>query len=227
MTTALLDNVIWNALTTEQRHLAELDGDAARFAPAVTLLAGVRAPTPGAFDALGRLLGDGAHAGLFLDASVPIPASIEVLGAAGIVQLVQPAPVPTHSDDDLVELGAADVAAMIELAELARPGPFGPRTRELGTFLGIRDGDRLVAMAGQRMRLPGMIEISAVCTHPDHLGRGHAARLLAVQASRIHAAGATPFLHVRDDNARAIALYERVGFRERRRFRYSIVRAVA
>lgn len=218
-----LDDVIWSALTSEQSGLARRAGDAACFDPAFTSLAGVRAPTPEAFAALGSLLADGERTGLFVDEGVEVSGALEVVDGAPLVQMIQRAPGPAVDAPAFVALSAADVPAMLELTALTRPGPFGPRTHELGLFLGVREGERLVAMAGRRLRLAGLTEISAVCTHPDHLGRGHAARLLAAQASRIHAEGATPFLHVRADNARAIALYERLGFVVRRRARYAVV----
>jgi predicted GNAT family acetyltransferase len=137
--------------------------------------------------------------------------------------MVHEGPAP-EAAAELDVLGPADVPEMVALAEATRPGPFGPRTAELGTFLGIRAGGRLIAMAGQRMRLPGLVEVSAICTDPAHLGRGHAGRLLGAQLALLRGAGAGVFLHVRADNARAIALYQRLGFRERRRFRYVVLR---
>ena len=107
---------------------------------------------------------------------------------------------------------------MIALARRTNPGPFGLRTRETGQYLGLRDDGRLVAMAGERMRMPGHVEISAVCVDETHRGRGLAARLMNVLRQRIAARGETPFLHVRDDNTGAIALYERRGFVTRQRF---------
>ncbi len=104
---------------------------------------------------------------------------------------------------------------MVELTALTKPGPFGPRTHELGHYVGIRDGGKLVAMAGERLKVPGYTEVSAVCTHPDHLGKGYAAALISEVMRAIRERGETPFLHVRAHNRRAIAVYERLGFRIR------------
>ncbi|PYX89790.1 MAG: hypothetical protein DMG68_03950, partial [Acidobacteria bacterium] len=113
---------------------------------------------------------------------------------------------------------------MLGLTQLTKPGPFGQRTRELGSYLGIRKNGVLVAMAGERLRVPGHTEVSAVCTHPDHLGRGYAASLMRAVMQRIRDRGETPFLHVRHDNERAIGLYRRLGFRDRALLHLSVVR---
>ena len=118
---------------------------------------------------------------------------------------------------DIVTLGAADVPAMMELTKLTNPGPFALRAHELGTFLGIRIDGRLVAMAGERMKPAEYTEITAVCVHPDHRGRGYAQSLLGAVARRISARGEIPFLHVFSDNDSAIALYRRQGMEIRRR----------
>jgi predicted GNAT family acetyltransferase len=107
------------------------------------------------------------------------------------------------------------VPEMLDLTKLTKPGPFGTRTRELGDYFGVRSGGTLAAMAGERLRLPGYTEISAVCTHPDHLGHGYASGLIEILMGRIFSRGELPFLHVRPDNARAIQVYERLGFERR------------
>jgi ribosomal protein S18 acetylase RimI-like enzyme len=222
-----LDNPIWSALRTEQRALAEVHGVAARFPPAVTSLAGLARPTRESFEALAALLGADGVAGVFLDEVVPLPPDLEAVESAPLLQMVQAGAAADPAPGAEVELRATDVPAMMELARLTRPGPFGPRTIELGTFLGVFDRGQLVAMVGQRLRFDGFIEVSAVCTHPDHAGRGLGAHLNAVMAARIRAAGRVPFLHVRADNVRAIGLYARLGFAERRRMQYLVVRRPA
>lgn len=215
----MLDNPIWHALTTEQARFAEIADDAARFPPEVTALAGLR--TPAAAPALARLLRPGEACGVFGD-GVDLPPTLAIVDRAPIVQMIHDGPRSSTAESFDV-LGAADAAAMLALAQLTRPGPFGARTRELGMFLGARDdAGALIAMAGQRMRLPGLVEISGVCTHPSQAGRGLAARLIRAQLASLDGAGA--FLHVRADNTRAIGLYERLGFRIRRGFDYVIVR---
>ncbi len=218
-----LDNPIWSSLTTRHARFAIGDRDAVRFPAEVTLLAGVRAPDAACFDALTRTLAPGASAGVFLDETPMLPPSVQCMDTASIVQMVQTESPSTPASSSIVEwfeLDETDASEMVALAERTRPGPFGPRTREMGTFLGVRVNGSLVAMAGQRLWLEGHREISGVCTDAEHLGRGYAAMLMHEIARRIRAAGEVPFLHVRAENARAIAVYERLGFRERRRFQY-------
>jgi predicted GNAT family acetyltransferase len=217
-----LDNPIWSALTTQQAALGERAGSAARFLPAITSLAGLAEPTTAALADLATLLRPAETANLLLDAPIDLPPGLAVVETLDVPQMVHAGPGPGDPDLDLAVLGDADAAEMQALAALTRPGYFSTRTHELGLFLGIRHEGRLVAMAGQRLRMPGAHEVTSVCTHPDHLGRGHGARLVGAQVARMRAAGDTPILHVFGANQRAIALYERLGFRIRRRFAYVI-----
>jgi predicted GNAT family acetyltransferase len=220
-----LDNPIWNALTGAQQGFAYRRGDAAHFAHEVTRLAGLREPTAAACADLALLLPEDRRTGLFLEASIPT-AALVIDEKDDLLQMVHDGRHRAAPTDTIVELGPADHVEMRALAELTQPGPFGTRTHELGTFLGIRIDGALAAMAGQRMRMPGeqLIEVSAICTHPRHAGRGLAAQLTRAIVARVLDAQAIPFLHVRSSNTRAIALYERLGFRTRRTFRYVIVR---
>jgi predicted GNAT family acetyltransferase len=116
---------------------------------------------------------------------------------------------------------------MVELATLTKPGPFGTRTHELGTYLGIRQAGKLVAISGERLKVPGHTEVSAVCTHPEHTGNGYAQALMTEVMRRIWDRGETPFLHVRGDNARAIAIYEKLGFAKRKQGYFAVIRRTA
>lgn len=144
-------------------------------------------------------------------AEIPVPEGLELLGLVKAVQMV--ATETARSDPtDFRELGPEDAPEMLRLAQLTKPGPFELRTHSLGTFVGLHENGALVAMAGQRMGFGSYREISGVCVHPDHRGKGHATRLLGAMIGRIRAEGKTPFLHTYADNATAIRLYESLGF---------------
>ncbi len=138
-------------------------------------------------------------------------------------QMVYPDKDLPPSSIDFIELTEADVPEMIALTALTKPGPFDRRTREFGDYIGVRRNGQLVAMSGQRLHVPGYREVSAVCTHPDHLGHGYARALMLEIMRRIIADGETPFLHVRAQN-RAIDLYHRIGFITRRTLELAILR---
>jgi ribosomal protein S18 acetylase RimI-like enzyme len=224
-----LDNIIWSALSTRQTQFARHFGEARKFMPEVAPLAGLREPTAEGYESLAELVPENGVAAVFLDEDyAPQPGWTKVAGAA-LLQMVwigkgQLAGSNPSSDPDIVELGVRDSAEMIELTGLTKPGPFGPRTHELGTYLGIRIEGKLVAMSGERMKIPGYTEVSAVCTHPEHTGHGYAARLMSEVMRGIRERGETPMLHVRGDNVRAIALYERLGFVTRWSGYFAVVR---
>ncbi|MGX1543711.1 GNAT family N-acetyltransferase [Streptomyces adustus] len=218
----ILDNAAWAALTGPHAHLAERVGRAARYPTDVSPFTALEDPAdPRAWDDLAALVGPGTVTAVTAAPSVPAGWEIEESGAG--VQLVDTAlfaePAP-----EAVRLGPADVPEILDLITLTQPGPFLPRTVELGTYLGIRDRGRLIALAGERLRPPGWTEISAVCTHPDHRGRGLATRLVRAVAAGIRERGDTPFLHAAASNTRAIRLYESIGFTLRRHTRFTLVR---
>lgn len=127
---------------------------------------------------------------------------------------------------EIVPLEKKDVPQMLALTKLTNPGPFAEKTIKFGHYLGIFDQEKLVAMAGQRLHVFEYAEISAVCTHPDYLGKGYAKQLLKHQINRIKAASEVPFLHVRSDNKRAIQVYQSLGFQTRTQvFFYVLMKA--
>jgi len=225
-----LENVIWQALTTRQAHFAESCDRACRFVREVTSLCAFDQPDDEGYASLARLAGPGGTAAVFLDQPFASRNGWEYIGGAPLLQMVcengSDTPSSPHSSPRIVELGDDDSPEMLELTALTKPGPFGRRTHELGYYVGIRDGGRLVAMAGERLKVPGYTEVSAVCTHPYHLGRGYAAALMTEVKRAIRERGEKPFLHVRSDNARAIAIYERLGFHKRWEGYYAILRRV-
>lgn len=212
-----LDHPIWSALTSRQQVLAEGGARALRYPSAVAPFAATVDTSAESFAALRALMTPSDQIALFTPDPVIAPAEFKVLRASTGEQMIgTPAEASDHAVD-IVTLGAADVPAMMELTKLTKPGPFNLRTRELGTFLGIRIDGKLVAMAGERMKTADYTEMTAVCVHPDHRGRGYAQQLLGTIARQIVARREIPFLHVFSDNDSAIALYRRQGMEIRRR----------
>lgn len=221
-----LDNVIWNALNTSQIHLGVGYGVARKFHRDVSLLGGVSEPCDEAYDVLAELVDDGERVGLFLVEDPKPPSNWKIVASMSLLQMLHQNGTSLMADANPVafhQLEQADVPEMLALTKLTKPGPFASRTREMGDYFGIRKDGALVAMAGERLRLPGFTEISAVCTHPDHLGQGHARRLIALLLGRIQGRRERAFLHVREDNARAVELYERMGFRSRVSVKYALL----
>jgi predicted GNAT family acetyltransferase len=133
------------------------------------------------------------------------------------------ATIAAPANTELRKLTVDDAPAMVELATLTEPGPFRLRTMGLGTFYGIVEGGRLLAMAGKRMHLPGYVEVSGVCTHPDARGRGYARLLMSRVMEEIVNDRKTPFLHSFADNHGAIRVYESLGFTLRQRLELAVV----
>lgn len=224
-----LENVIWQALTTRQAHFAEACGEARRFMREVTLLSAFQEASDRGYESLAELVGSGGTAAVFLDQPYQERRDWELIATAPLLQMISEncgALKNTLLPHEILELGPQDSADMIELTSLTKPGPFGKRTHELGNYVGIRKNGKLVAMSGERLKVSGYAELSAVCTHPEHTGNGYAAALMLEVVRRIRERGETPFLHVRGDNTRAIALYERLGFRIRKRGYYAVLRKV-
>ncbi|MFI6080123.1 GNAT family N-acetyltransferase [Streptomyces sp. NPDC051217] len=218
-----LDNPVLAGLTGPHAHFAERRGRVLAYRAEVSpWLALPEEPDAGDWaDAL-HLVGDDGTAVLAGVDVVP-PAGWEVTFQVDGVQLVEES-VDAVPDEEAVVLGAADVPQMLDLVDRTRPGPFRPRTVELGTYLGIRRDGELVAMAGERMHPPGWREISAVCTAPEFRGQGLGARLVLAVAAGIKARGEIPFLQAAGDNEGAIRLYEALGFRLRRRMPFIGIR---
>ena len=226
---SLLANPIWNSLRTDHRALAVGTGRARRYPTEVGPLSGIPDQSEESFDDLRSLTGPGGVLALFFPEPLPPPPEgWTLLRHAPLSQMIWRGPKPQNplspSGVNLRQLSAADVPEMLALAELTEPGPFRQRTIELGTFYGVFDAGRLVAMAGQRMRMPGFIEVSAVCTHPDARGRGLARTLSTTVMHDIFEQQRTPFLHVLPENYSAIRIYENLGFELSRTFHFAVLK---
>jgi ribosomal protein S18 acetylase RimI-like enzyme len=210
-----LDDVIWTSLTTRHAALAEGAALARRYDPAFSRFGALADGTPQALADLARLVPAGESVALFRPERTEAGPYFEAVGRKELAQMVGPVRGEVVDAERFVELGEPDWPQMQALVQRTEPGPFYGRTPELGRFVGLKVDGQLVAMAGERMRVPGYTEISAVCTDPAWRGRGLAADLMKVIAQGIAARGETPFLHVLVDNASAITVYERLGFTRR------------
>ena len=210
-----LDRPVWNALHAGWADRSERVGRAVRLAPEYGPFAAAPDLLPDTLRDLATLVEAGEETWLVENEPPANLGDLKILRSAVCVQMWARSIDATPPAFDIVELDEADAGAMRALADLTKPGPFRRLTHRLGRFVGVRDAGQLVAMAGERMRLDGYVEVSGVCTHPAHRGRGYAGGLMRQVAGRILAEGETPFLHAYDHNAGALALYETLGFRRR------------
>lgn len=230
----LLDDPVWHTLTGPHRRLAASSGDdndaarAHRYRVDVAPFAALRDVTdPQDWQELAGLCGPGERAALEARAVITTPRGWTVDALFPVAQMIAPTDglITDDATEPVVRLGKKDAAEMVTLAELTHPGPFATSTVELGGYLGVRRDGRLVAMAGRRLHLPGWIEISAVCTHPDHRGRGLSRLLVAGVEAAIRRQGHRAFLHVLHENTRAIDIYRGLGFTTRADMTMTVVRS--
>jgi ribosomal protein S18 acetylase RimI-like enzyme len=218
----LLDNPVWYALTTEQAYLAEGNSLAKRFPRDVAPFAAMRNQSAAEYQALEEVL-SGDAAALALDSPPALPSAWTMQHSGEMYQMIFEGAPPAEPKQVFRQLTEADVPEMLALTKLTEPGPFLPRTIQLGSYFGVHEHGRLVAMAGERLRITGFHEVSAVCTHPDYRGRGYGNALMSLVMSRIIGRGETPFLHVRTENA-AIRMYEKLGFTVRARLYLAVIK---
>ncbi len=218
MIDTILDRPVWHMLTGPQAALASGDGQAVRVDPRYGPFAAARDQSDAAQAALAALVQPGEQVWLVEAEEWPAPAGMYLVRTAPLLQMVAEQPVAMAADDEPCELlGPDDAAEMAELALATEPGPWAELTRCYGNFYGIRRDAKLAAMAGTRMRpAEGLGEVSGVCTWPEFRGQGLAGVLIRRVMADIVAAGRTPFLHSYAGNAKAIGLYESLGFRGRR-----------
>jgi predicted GNAT family acetyltransferase len=213
----ILDNPVWNALLSGNQHLAQGTAQAKYFAPDVSPFVGLPDTTAEDFSQLYNTIPYKGTFGVVTPTEIAIPAPWKVVRQMAVLQMTCEHPTaPSTIQPAIVPLTQKQVPAMLALTKSTNPGPFLSNTIALGHYAGIFDGEDLVAMAGQRLHPAPYAEISAVCTHPNYLGKGYASQLLLHQIHRIKAAAEIPFLHVKTDNLQAIHVYQTLGFVPRR-----------
>jgi ribosomal protein S18 acetylase RimI-like enzyme len=211
MTLHPLDNPVWSSLQSRHAALAQMSGGAGRYPATVAPFVAIDPEAIDAAQDLARLVAEGESL-LIVGPAPSLSSGWSVEGPVPIAQMICDSRIAGGDGPEISELTDAQVADMLALTALVYPHYFRPRTIEMGHYLGIYDGSVLIAMAGERMGMDGYQEISAVCTHPDFTGRGHAQRLVAELNNAALDRGRVPFLHVSHENTRAKALYERLGY---------------
>jgi ribosomal protein S18 acetylase RimI-like enzyme len=220
----LLDNIVWHSLSGPHARFSTGTDGARRYATGFSPIVGFATPDRPDFAGLAGYCERGER--FYCDGwTGPVPDGWRLDAETTMFKMTWEAPMPERDEAPEAEsLRPEHAQQAFDLAALTRPGPFGPRTPQLGEYFGYFEGERLVAMAGERMHAGTLREISGVCTHPDRQGRGFARRLMLKLVRRQMQRGETPFLHVMRDNAKALALYERMGFRV---YKESVVRVVS
>jgi ribosomal protein S18 acetylase RimI-like enzyme len=219
----VLDNPAWGALTGAQARFADRHGRAARYQTDVSLFyAFADTDDPQAWEDMTALVPPGGEffVGVGPDTT---PTGWELIRKGEAIQLTGDNVYAT-ADPEAVLMTSADVPEMTDLVRRTEPGPFLPRTVELGTYVGIRRNGALVALAGERMHPPGWTEISAVCTDPAYRGHGLATRLVETIIAGIRGRGEVPFLHTQATNSAALSLYDKMGFTVRRPATFGLYR---
>jgi ribosomal protein S18 acetylase RimI-like enzyme len=216
-----LDNPIWHALTGPHRKFAIGHGRARHYPRDMAPFSGIAEETPEAYADLAIDLQPQTEARLFRPTEHPAPRGWQTVSAKPIVQMIYArlnAPQPNDLDARIALLGPTDVPDMLGLIDVAKPGPFAPRTIQLGSYVGVRHvrTGQLIAMGGERLRVEGHVEVSAIAVHPDARGAGLGRAITNHLTRSATSSGETPFLHVYPDNP-AMGLYTRLGFRERAR----------
>ena len=209
----LLHNPVFNALCSGDKQLS-FGTDAVKFFDEeVSPFVGFEESNTKGFAELYELLPQGRKILYAIPSPISPPKGWQVLhDIKGLQFVYEGNPDIKNEFADVQPLGKTHIDEMVDLATLTKPGPFGTGTINFGYYHGIFEHEKLVAMTGQRLHVHEFTEISAVCTHPDHTGKGYAYTLLQHQLQLILQHGQQPFLHVREDNERAIALYQRLGF---------------
>ena len=220
-----LDNPVWEALSSRQSHF-NIGNNQLKYFPAdIAPFVGLKHWDSNDLKELVDHLPIQRSFSVMKAKKAELPPSFEMVFSTPLYQMYCPVLKPVTNPEIIIrKLVNEDVSMMLELTSITKPGPFYERTIEFGNYIGIFNNDRLVAMAGDRLSLNGYTEVSAICTHPDHLGKGYASYLITRASERIIAEGNIPFLHVRTDNLRAVEVYKKMGFNIRADIYFAIFR---
>ena len=210
-----LDRPAWHALMEKHMDIAIKGELSARYPPEYSVIATTIDSSEEAFKDLAKIVNKGEVIGLIAKRPAKDSPEWKELRESTVIQMTIDERLPVKGLD-IVELEIKDIPDVVGLVEATKPGPFAKRTVELGRYIGIRSEEKLVAMAGERFRMNGYSEISAVCVLPEYRGKGYAKELSSILVNAILDQGDIPYLHVSPLNTAAVALYEKLGFTKRR-----------
>jgi len=203
---------VWHALQTTHRRFAVSLGEARRYPADVAPFAAVSSPTAAAFNQLCSLMTLGESIWIFGQGHPNVP-GLFVEQRVECFQMVLPETTGLPvSNNEVRKLPNESAPDMVELTGLAFPGFFRNKTCQMGSYYGVRQDGKLIAMGGERMMIDKYVEISAVCTHPGHRGKGYGASIIGQLARDHRCDGLVSWLHVNCENRNAIELYLRLGF---------------
>jgi hypothetical protein len=221
----ILDNPVWNALISGNKNLSKGNDQVKYFPANVAPFVGLSQYGPDELQLLSKAIHGKRTLAVISLKEVEIPGPWNVIEHMKVLQMVYNHQNPPGiAPAKLSHLKKHNVPQMIALTKMTRPGPFFERTIEFGNYEGIFKDDQLIAMAGQRLHANQYEEISAVCVHHDYVGKGYASQLIINQIHRIKAELSVPFLHVKEDNTKAIRLYKNLGFDTREQMDIYIIR---
>ncbi|WP_111671854.1 GNAT family N-acetyltransferase [Algoriphagus litoralis] len=222
-----LNNPIWNALNTGSAHFSHGNEQCRFIDPRMGFFAGMPSYEREDLDRLYAACTPGQRVILFTPGHLPLNQNWLVLNDRELLQMVCDEGIEgSQPTMPLLKLGEKDIPAMLELTELTKPGPFISRTIDFGGYFGVFEGEKLISMAGKRLSPDPFVEISAVCTHPDYLGKGLSAKVIQRVIEEIRADEKTPFLHVYPENTQAIKVYSKLGFKERAMLRVYLLEKI-
>jgi GNAT superfamily N-acetyltransferase len=115
----------------------------------------------------------------------------------------------------IIRLNLAHLDQLRELYHLGGGSAFAPYQLRDGVYYGIEIGGQLVSVAGTHLVSPtfGVAAVGNIFTHPDHRRRGYAAACTSRVVEELLAQGLNIVLNVNQQNAEAIGVYEKLGFR--------------
>ncbi|MEO5911082.1 MAG: GNAT family N-acetyltransferase [Pelobium sp.] len=212
-----LDNPIYHALKSNHHHFSVGTENVRFYNREIAHFAGMKDYSEKDFEELFQYADLEGVFIIFSPSAIEIPENWQLIREIDMFQLVyeQDTQPEGIKEIELINLKENHVEEMIALVELTKPGPFLSKTIDLSNYTGVFNNGKLIAMAGHRFHANDYIEISAVCTHPDHLGKGYAYEVIREQVRRILEKSQIPFLHVRNDNIGAVKLYQKLGFKIR------------